>query len=102
MTLKQQEEHLKMVFEIIKETMIKKGNDYSQEDTDRLSNFKLAGAITGMSGSKQCLSLIATKVARLGALLDNKVPNNESIGDSILDLINYAILLGMLESERNV
>ena len=68
------------------EIMLKKGNDYS--NVDRLSNFKLAGNICGISPEKNCLSLIATKVARLGVLLENKIPNNESIEDSIIDLAN--------------
>lgn len=68
-----------------------KSGDYA--NTDVLSNFKLAGNICGISANKQCLSLIATKVARLGVLLDTLEPNNESIEDSILDLINYSFLL---------
>ena len=44
--------------------------------------------------------LIATKVARLGVLLNSDNPaKNESIDDSILDLANYSVLLGMILSE---
>jgi hypothetical protein len=79
-------------------TIFKKGNDYSKGDADRLSNFKLAGAITGSSPQMNCLNLIATKVARLGVLLNKEgSPDNESIEDSILDLANYAVLLNMLQ-----
>lgn len=81
------------------EIMLKKGNDYA--NVDRLSNFKLAGNICGISPEKNCLSLIATKVARLGVLLENRIPNNESIEDSIIDLANYSLLLGMLIQEKN-
>jgi hypothetical protein len=43
------------------------------------------------------LNLIATKVARLGVLLNsNDKPKNESINDSIMDLANYAMLLAMI------
>lgn len=74
-----------------------KGEDYANEDV--LSNFKTAGANCGISAELQCLSLIATKVARLGNLLSGKTPNNESISDSILDLSNYTDLLYCLVNE---
>ena len=74
-----------------------KGEDYANEDV--LSNFKSAGANCGISAELQCLSLIATKVARLGNLLSGKTPNNESISDSILDLSNYTDLLYCLVNE---
>lgn len=82
----------------MRDTMLSKGDDYSGDD--RLSNFKLGGAIIGLSGSKQCLSLISTKVARLGQLIDGKHPNNESKADTLLDLANYTVLLAMLEHEQ--
>ena len=75
-----------------------KGEDYANEDV--LSNFKTAGANIGISAEQQCLSLIATKVARLGNLLSGKIPNNESISDSILDLSNYTDLLYCLVNEE--
>lgn len=81
--------------------MLSKGDDYANED--RLSNFKLAGNIAGTGAELNCLNLIATKVARLGTLLNqqNQKPKNESIEDSLLDLANYATLLSMLINERN-
>lgn len=86
------------VVERLKSIMSSKGDDYASDD--RLSNFKLAGAICGISAEKNCLSLIATKVARLGVLLDGKKPNNESLDDSIIDLAMYAILLYMLRNDN--
>ena len=76
-----------------------KGEDYANE-TDVLQNFKSAGANIDISPELQCLSLIATKVARLGNLLSGKIPNNESISDSILDLSNYTDLLYCLVNEK--
>ena len=75
-----------------------KGEDYANEDV--LSNFKTAGANCSISAEQQCLSLIATKVARLGNLLSGKTPNNESVSDSILDLSNYTDLLYCLVNEQ--
>jgi len=98
MNLEQQQIELEKIIAEIKQTMFRKGNDYANED--RLSNFKLAGSIVGLSASQNCLSLIATKVARLGVLLKGSEPNNESIDDSILDLVCYSCLLSMIEREK--
>lgn len=99
MTIDQQQHHFERMINKMAEVMMSKGDDYA--NVDRLSNFKTAGAIVGVSPEINCLSLIATKVARLGVLLNSKeAPNNESIRDSVLDLANYAVLLDMLLSEK--
>lgn len=86
------------MIEHMQKIMFSKGADYA--NADRLSNFKLAGTICGLTPEQNCLSLIATKVARLGVLLaSGKTPANEPINDSILDLANYSILLAMLYNE---
>jgi hypothetical protein len=54
-----------------------------------------------MTAEQNCLSLIATKVARLGVLLkSNKPAENESISDSLLDLANYAVLLDQIRKDK--
>lgn len=78
--------------------MLAKGDDYA--NTDRLSNFKLAGNICGFNAELNCLNLIATKVARLGVLLQGKEPKNESVTDSLIDLANYAVLLDMIRADK--
>lgn len=90
-----------LVFKL-KDTLISKGSDYAGED--KLSNFKTAGANCGISPQQQCLSLIATKVARLGTLFNKKstAPLNESVVDSVKDLINYGILLYMILEEIEI
>ena len=98
MTKTEQEAHFESVVEEIRKIQLSKGGDYANED--RLSNFKLAGSICGLTAEQNCLSLIATKVARLGVLLSGSAkPNNESVDDSIIDLISYGILLHMLRGE---
>jgi hypothetical protein len=82
-----------------KDVMLSKGDDYA--GGDRLSNFKKAGTICGLNAELNCLNLIATKVARLGELLNGKEPKNESVEDSILDLANYSILLAMIRNDKN-
>lgn len=97
----EQERFLEEFFIEMSEVILKKGNDYANDD--RLSNFKLAGAVSGLSAEQNCLSLIATKVARLGVLFNSdENPNNESIEDSILDLANYSALLAMIVYESKV
>jgi len=99
MTREKQEAHFEAFVNKQREVLLRKGNDYSANE-NRLSNFQLAGAICQLTPEQNCLSLIATKVARLGVLLQGKVPNNESIQDSVLDLANYAVLLDMIISEN--
>lgn len=99
MNQEEQIKHFEALTAQMKEILFKKGNDYA--NTDRLSNFKLAGSICGLKAEQNCLSLIATKVARLGVLLNSdKTPNNESIQDSVLDLANYSILLSMILTDK--
>lgn len=99
MNIHDQRIHFEEFTKHMNNTLFKKGNDYALHD--RLSNFKLAGAIAGNSAEINCLNMIATKVARLGALLSrDKIPSNESIRDTILDLANYAVLLDQIIEEN--
>lgn len=97
MKLEEQLKHFENFVEAQKKIMLSKGGDYANDD--RLNNFKVAGEVCGIPADVQCLSLIATKVARLGVLLHTKNPNNESIRDSVIDLANYTALLDMILSE---
>jgi len=100
MTKENQELHFDGIIEKMKYILLSKGNDYA--NVDRLSNFKLAGTICGLTAELNCLSLISTKVARLGVLLNStSKPNNESIQDSVLDLANYALLLSMILEDND-
>ena len=99
MTYVDQEKSFAEFTQSMQDTMFRKGNDYGTED--RLFNFKAVATITNTTPELACLNLIATKVARLSVLLNspNKLPNNESIDDSILDLANYSILLKMIKDD---
>lgn len=99
MTRDEQKEHFDLFTDKMSNTLLKKGNDYA--NSDALSNFYLAGSIAGVSAEINCLSLIATKVARLGVLLQKSAePNNESIRDTVLDLANYAVLLDAILTDK--
>lgn len=100
MTKQQQEVVFDNMVAEMRKVMLGKGDDYANED--RLSNFKLAGNICGITPELNCLNLIATKVARLGVLLQGKEPKNESVQDSVLDLSNYAVLLNMIIVDKQL
>jgi len=100
MTKQEQQEFFDEYVNKMRDVLLNKGDDYA--NADRLSNFKLAGLIAGGNAKTNCLNLIATKVARLGVLLNsNDEPKNESVSDSILDLANYSMLLAMIDDEFN-
>jgi len=91
----EQKEHVDEFLENIRLMILKKGDDYSNHD--RLSTFKLAGAITGLDARTVCLNQIAIKVSRLGVLVGSgKSSEYESLKDSILDLATYAVLLDQI------
>ena len=98
MNKEQQERCFDELVQQMRQLISKKREDYAGEDV--LSNFKVAGSVCGLSPEQQCLSLVATKVARLGVLLKGKKPNNESIKDSVIDLANYSVLLAMIITEK--
>lgn len=101
MTKEEQEDFFDEYVKRMRDVLLNKGDDYANRD--RLSNFKLAGLIAGGNAKINCLNLIATKVARLGVLLNsNDEPKNESVSDSIMDLANYALLLAMINYEYKV
>lgn len=94
-TQQEQTLHFEKLVDKMRQTLLKKGNDYSTGD--RLFNFKSAGYITGTSSAISCLNLIAIKITRLSSLLNSgKLPDNESIKDTTLDLACYAMLLDMI------
>lgn len=102
MTLDQQTKHFETLVEKMRQTMLRKGNDYSTQD-DRLSNFKQAGAITNTHPAKVALIVAAIKISRMCALIDSgKKPENEAMEDTSLDLCCYAILNDAVLNEHKV
>ena len=79
------------------EVLKTKGEDYAGEDV--LSNFKQVSEAAKALGlnvtdpTNYALFMCVLKIARLTNLINNnKVPNNESIEDSFVDLIGYSKL----------
>lgn len=70
----------------------RKKEDYANED--QFSNFKESAEYAGVTIEQAINVLIGTKIARLRNLRESgKVPNNESIADTEIDLANYIIIL---------
>ena len=98
MTQQEQKSKLSAIFNEIADIQQSKGDDYAGED--RLSNFKIVSKMVGITPEQVLLVFIATKAVRIGNLQGSKTPNNESIDDSIIDLVNYGILLKMIREEN--
>ena len=82
-----------ILFQCVKVMSVKK-NDYA-ENNNRYSNFEESAKIAGINPEQSIIVLMGVKLARLRQLtVNNKEVKNESIDDSILDLINYALILG--------
>jgi hypothetical protein len=77
-------------------TMSKRRDYTTNHNVDNHENFKRSAMIAEWFTNpvdKPYAVLIATKLARLASLRSSgRIPNNESIEDSFLDLINYAAL----------
>ena len=80
----------------------RKNRDYAQ-DENWASNFERAATIASWFNDKidkVFATMIGIKLARLAELKNGKVPNNESIADSMLDMDVYAVLWHAYYLER--
>lgn len=80
-----------------------KSHDYASEDNS-FSNFEQAAFIVGLFNKpidQVFAGIIGIKVSRLGQLLNGKIPKNESIEDSFIDLSNYSLLWAAYHKREN-
>lgn len=79
----------------IEELHRKKNDDYANPNNP-FSNFDCSTYLLSLFSNPRDQSFvwpIATKLARLSTLLNSqKTPNNESVGDSLLDIATYCLL----------
>lgn len=78
-----------------KSILNKKAHDYTSGDTTRFENFERQALVSSWFKNdidKVFACMVTVKLARLASCLDSKIPNNESIEDSFVDLINYCAL----------
>jgi hypothetical protein len=86
--------HVKLCSEA-KDLMVKKNHDYGA-NSDPFRNFRTFGSLG-------ILVRLSDKLARLNSFLENGnlSVENESVQDTILDIINYAVLFeGYLEDSK--
>ncbi|MBP9762320.1 hypothetical protein KBD34_01755 [Patescibacteria group bacterium] len=83
------------------ELLRNKANDYA-EGGDAFLNFKTAAQIAGISPEQTLLTLLGMKLSRLTQLIGKgKKARNESVEDTMLDVINYIVLLrGMMREQE--
>lgn len=86
------------------EVHYKKNHDYAN-DANPFSNFDRQGIIVSWFSKpidQAFTSVIAIKIARLAELLSNDTePNNESIDDNFVDLVNYCGLWAAWHVKNN-
>lgn len=85
------------IFKKCQEITMSKRQDYTTNpEKNNHENFERSAEIASWFKDKEdkpYAVLIGTKLARLGSLLSSgRTPNNESIGDTFIDLINYSAL----------
>ena len=94
---------LQELFKKALKVSLSKRADYTS-GVDHHENFKRSATVASWFRNDQdkvYAVLIATKLARLASLLDTKEPNNESIDDTFLDLVNYAGLWAERRTETD-
>lgn len=77
----------------IKKIITSKSQDYAGED-DVLKAFRQVGELLEMDMESVCHVFIGTKIVRLRNLSEaGRIPNHESIRDTIRDLQCYSLIL---------
>jgi hypothetical protein len=86
--------------------MSRKNQDYAtgnNEQADVFANFRMSQEKTGVPVSTGMLVRLSDKLSRLGQIIRpgyrSKV-ENETLRDTVLDIINYAVLVAAFEQER--
>ena len=100
MNYNQEKQEVEKLFKQCLEMLCSKANDYAK-DEDVFSNFKKIAYLSDIPTEKTFLVFMTVKIARLAELLSGKEPNNESIDDSLIDIINYSALLTIYRKEQN-
>ena len=76
-----------------------KNSDYAH-DADPLSNFRRAQSL-GVDPFKGVLIRMSDKWSRLEQLASGKVPKNESMRDTLIDLSVYSLIAVLLQDEKS-
>lgn len=79
--------------------IVKKNIDYTNNNNDPFANFK-ASQIFGVAPEIGILIRMTDKMKRIETFVTKGNLQNESVEDSIVDMINYTVLLGGLIEQR--
>ena len=86
-------DELTEVMGLVHELLVRKNHDYAQ-DGSPFSNFEGQSALLNEPTLRVYLFPLSAKIGRLNGLLqEDKTPNNESIEDTIIDIIGYSFLM---------
>ena len=94
--------HVIKLFERIAKKLSQKNADYSNSSLDALKNFKLCELYGDVDMLDGIYTRISDKFARLSNLLHrDPAVTDESLEDTILDLIGYLAIFHAANTERN-
>lgn len=81
-----------------RELMQRKNHDYASQDP--FDNFYVVEALRITSAEEGILVRMSDKLARLASVLKKGSQVDESVEDTVLDLVNYSVLLQAVRSDR--
>lgn len=86
-----------------KELMVKKNNDYTDGSVDPFANFRISTTLN-VEPVIGILLRMQDKMQRIKTFINKGTlqVNDESVQDSLRDLINYTVLIGGLIEEKNL
>lgn len=100
MTTKELMNNMSDTFDACLSIVERKNHDYAG-DEDAFKNFRYS-TLVGVPETRAILVRITDKLARVSNLLDkDPAVVNESVTDTLLDLINYTAILKALMEEQN-
>ena len=91
--------------EQIRSTLVRKAGEYAS-NTDRLHNFKAAGAMLRSSAAQACLGFMTKHLVSVFDIVQEmdagviREGRNEQIDEKVGDAINYLILLEAILKEK--
>lgn len=91
-------------FTSIHQLIQKKNADYTGNSDDPFANFRMVEHLSHgkVSTEQGVFTRLSDKFSRLGSLMGGGVAQNESIDDSLRDIIGYSILyLALLEEQKS-
>lgn len=85
-----------------REVLIEKNHDYAHDDNDAFANFN-GSSFVGIEPELAVLVRLLDKVKRIECFIRNGKLDvkGEKVKDSVIDIINYAVIVGCMIRERD-